>query len=273
MLLATWNVNSIRARIENVKEWLSQANPDLVMLQEIKAQTETFPFEELKALGYHAHIVGQKSYNGVAILSKEPVEVVLDYLPALTGGRDAVDEQARYLEVVYKGTHFSTIYLPNGNPINTEKFPYKLVWMERLNQRAKTLLADEKPFVFAGDFNVCPLDKDCYSPTRFKNDALLQPESRDLWHGLINLGLTEAFRVFDQRASQYSYWDYTGGSYDKDNGVRIDHFMLSPTVADRLVSCTIDRNPRAKEKASDHTPVLCEIIDVVEGQESLYAAA
>ncbi|MGB0844646.1 MAG: exodeoxyribonuclease III, partial [Alphaproteobacteria bacterium] len=187
--------------------------------------------------------------------------VVLDHLPTLTGERDDVDVQARYLEVEYEGTHYATIYLPNGNPINTEKFPYKLGWMERLKKRAEILLASETPFVFAGDFNVCPLDKDCYSPKRFANDALLQPESRDLWHGLVNLGLTDAFRVFDQRAQQYSYWDYTGGSYDKDNGVRIDHFLLSPQLADRLVSCTIDREPRAKIKASDHTPVLCEVLD------------
>lgn len=271
MLIATWNVNSIRARIENVKEWLTDAQPDLVMLQEIKAQTPTFPFDDLKELGYHAHIVGQKSYNGVAILSKDPVEVVLDHLPALAGGRDEDDPQARYLEVAYKGTHYATIYLPNGNPINTEKFPYKLGWMERLVARAETLLAEETPFVFAGDYNVCPLDKDCYSPTRFANDALLQPESRHLWHQLVNLGLTDAFRVFDQRASQYSYWDYTGGSYDKDNGVRIDHVLLSPAVADRLISCTIDRVPRAKQKASDHTPVLCELAEVENRQENPYA--
>lgn len=252
--IATYNVNSIRARLENVCDWLQDSGTDIVLVQEIKAQEETFPYAAIEELGYHVSIVGQKSYNGVAIFSKQPHTVTESRLPG-----DESDEQARYLEADVCGLRVATIYLPNGNPIDTDKFTYKLDWMRRLNAYAAGLLAQDVPFILGGDYNVCPLDKDCYSIKAMANDAQTQPESRDLWHQLQFMGLTDAFRVFDHREGQFSFWDYQAGAFQKDNGLRIDHLMLSPQVADHLQSCKIDTVPRGKPKASDHTPVVASI--------------
>ncbi|GAB5469118.1 MAG: exodeoxyribonuclease III [Rhodospirillales bacterium] len=252
--VATWNVNSIKARLANVTAWLSDAKPDIVLLQEVKCQEEGFPALELRALGYNSLVVGQKSYNGVAILSTAPMEERLRALPG-----DETDSQARYLEVETHGLLVATIYLPNGNPVASDKFGYKLAWMARLEAHAKALLAEEKPLILGGDYNVIPLAADCYDPQAWKGDALARPESRQAFRGLVNLGFTEAFRQVHPDRRAYSFWDYQGGAWQNDLGIRIDHLLLSPQAADRLDDCDIDKAPRGAEKASDHTPVWCRL--------------
>ena len=254
MKIATWNVNSINARIPRVTEWLSQASPDVALLQELKCVDEKFPRTEIEDLGYNIITHGQKSYNGVAILSKHPIEDVMIGLPG-----DDSDEQARYIEATINTVRVASIYLPNGNPYPGEKFDYKIGWMDRLIERVKYLLTLEEDFVLAGDYNVCPKDEDCYDMVRFANDALVQPESRDRFYTLLNLGLTDAFRAFTPSGRNYTYWDYQAGAWQKDNGVRIDHLLLSPTAADKVIKCEIDRTPRGKERPSDHTPIWCEL--------------
>ncbi len=254
MKIATWNVNSIKARLPRVLDWLAAAGPDVALLQEIKSVDETFPRTEIEDLGYNLAVHGQKTYNGVAILARQPIEDVLTGLPG-----DATDDQARYIEATVGTVRVASIYLPNGNPIDSDKFTYQLAWMERLIAHAKSLLALEERFVLGGDYNVCPTDDDCFDPVGFADDALCRPESRARFRELVYLGLTEAFRALHGDEIAYSYWDYQRGAWQKDHGVRIDHLLLSPQAADLLSDCGIDRSPRGKEKPSDHTPVWCEI--------------
>jgi len=251
---ATWNVNSIRARLPNLLEWLDQARPDVVMLQETKTVDEAFPRLEIEDRGYNVAVHGQKSYNGVAILSKDPLEDVEAGLPG-----DDDDAQARYLEATVGPVRFASIYLPNGNPIGTDRFSYKLGWMDRLIDRARALLALEMPVVLAGDYNVVPGDDDVHDPAAWADDALCQPESRSRFRQILNLGYMDAFRVFDDTPHRYSFWDYQGGAWHKDHGVRIDHLLVSPWATDRLLGAGIDTAPRGRPKASDHTPVWLEI--------------
>ncbi len=248
--VATWNVNSIKARLPNVLAWLTEFQPDVALLQEVKSVEETFPRLEIEDLGYNCAVAGQKSYNGVALLSKAPLEELLNHLPG-----DPQDEQARYLEATTFGLRVASIYLPNGNPIGSEKFPYKLAWLDRLIAHGRELLASEMPVVLGGDYNVAPTGDDVYDPEGFADDALCQPESRQKFRSLIHLGYTEAYRALHPEPHRYSFWDYQGGAWQKDNGLRIDHLLLSPQAADRLEACDIDRGPRGKAKASDHTPV------------------
>ena len=252
--IATWNVNSIKARLPNVLAWLKSAAPDVVLLQELKCQDEGFPRLEIEDLGYRVAVVGQKSYNGVALLSKEPLEDPVTRLPG-----DEADEQARYLEATTFGVRVASIYLPNGNPADSEKYPYKIGWMERLRAHAQFLLASEQPLVLGGDYNVIPAGEDCYDPAAWSKDALFLPQTRRQFHALLNLGLTEAFRALHPGLRAYSYWDYQANAWQADHGIRIDHLLLSPQAADRLVSCEIDKGPRGEQKASDHTPVICEL--------------
>ena len=254
MKIATWNVNSIKARLPRVLEWLAEAAPDVALLQETKTVDEGFPALEIEELGYNLAIAGQKSYNGVAILSKRPIEDVVTRLPG-----DDDDDQARYIEALIGDTRVASIYLPNGNPAPSEKFDYKLAWMERLYERVGELLQLDEPFVLGGDFNVCPTDDDVYDPAGWADDALCRPDSRQRFRAMMNLGLTDAFRAFNAAPGEYSFWDYTGGAWQKGFGLRIDHLLLSPETADRLVGAGIDRKPRGREKPSDHTPVWCEL--------------
>ncbi|NYZ14244.1 exodeoxyribonuclease III [Azospirillum sp. RWY-5-1] len=256
MRIATWNVNSAKARLPIVTEWLRSAAPDVALLQEIKCETAAFPAAVFEDLGYHVTAVGQKSYNGVAFLSKKPHEVVLTRLPG-----EEEDTQARYVEVDMNGLRIASLYLPNGNPVDTEKFAYKLRWMDRLYAHAARLLAEEVPFVLGGDYNIIPEPRDVFDPKAFANDALFRPESRAKFRALVNLGLTEAYRALHDDDHAYSFWDYQAGCWPRDKGLRIDHFLLSPQAADRLAACTIDRGPRGLEKASDHTPVIVELMD------------
>ena len=260
MRIATWNVNSIKARLPRVLEWLAAFQPDVALLQEIKCVDEAFPALEIGDAGYNIVTSGQKTYNGVAILSKHPIDVEHTELP----GNES-DLQARYIEAVVGDVRVASIYLPNGNPtrdedgVDSEKYRYKLSWMDRLRTHAENLLQIEEAFVLGGDYNICITDSDVYNPEGFADDALCRPESRKRFRAIVNLGLTNALRVFNTTPNTYSYWDYKAGAWQKDNGLLIDHLLLSPQAADRLTAAGIDRTPRGKEKPSDHTPVWCEL--------------
>jgi exodeoxyribonuclease III len=259
MKLATWNVNSIKVRLDAATAWLKEAVPDVVVLQEIKCQDDGFPKTAFEELGYNCAVHGQKTYNGVAILSKRPIE---DATPRLPGGDG--DDHSRYLEAVIPGdkgamVRIASIYAPNGNPIGTEKFTYKLSWLERLHTHAKGLLAQEEPLALMGDFNVIPEPDDCWDPRAWLGDALFQPESRAALRKLENLGLTDAFRACHAETHRYTFWDYQAGAWQKDHGIRIDHILLSPQAADRLKGAGIDKEVRGREKPSDHVPVWCEL--------------
>lgn len=254
MKIATWNVNSIRARLPRVLEWLDEFMPDVALLQEIKATDETFPALEIEDRGYNVEIHGQKNFNGVAILSKSPIEDVIRGLPS-----NEDDNQARYIEGFTCGLRVASIYLPNGNPVPGEKFNYKLRWMDCLHEHMQKTLALEEATVFGGDYNVIPTEEDVYDSSAWVDDALFRIESRNRFRRLLYLGLTDAYRVIHSEPHKYSFWDYQGGAWQKDFGIRIDHLLLSPQAVDRLQDCDIDRGPRGKEKASDHTPVWCEL--------------
>jgi exodeoxyribonuclease-3 len=253
--IASWNVNSVKARLPNLLAWLDEAQPDILCLQETKCPEPDFPLLEIKGLGYHVETTGQRTYNGVALLSKEPARDVVKGLP----GGDGSDEQARYIEASFGDIRVASIYLPNGNPVGTDKYPYKLAWMDRLGAHAETLLAREMPFVLAGDYNVCPTDDDVYDPVGWRGDALCLPDTRSRFRALMHRGLTDAFRVLHPEPHLYTFWDYQQGRWLRDEGLRIDHLLLSPQAADRLAACVIDKGPRGKEKASDHTPIWCEL--------------
>ena len=253
MKIATFNVNSVKARLGNLKDWLSEAEPDIACLQEIKCVDGAFPASEIEELGYNVAVHGQKTYNGVAILSRHPLEDVTAGLPG-----DKSDEQARYLEAVVSTddgvVRVASIYLPNGNG-GDEKYAYKLKWMDRLIKHARGLLEHEEPLVLAGDYNVIPTDDDVHDPAAWADDALFLPQTRAKFHELLNLGLTDAFRACHTEAHRYSFWDYQRGAWQKDNGIRIDHLLLSPQAVDRLTGSDIDRAVRGREKPSDHAPV------------------
>jgi exodeoxyribonuclease-3 len=256
--IATWNVNSVRQRISNLTSWLASAAPDIVCLQEIKCVDEAFPASEIEALGYNIATHGQKTFNGVALLSKLPFDEVIRGLPG-----EPEDVQARYIEAVVSvaggALRVASIYLPNGNPLGTEKFPYKLRWMQRLAAHAAELLTYEEPLVLAGDYNVIPEPEDARDPDLWRGDALFQPESRGAFRALKHLGLTDALRATTDAAGLYTFWDYQAGAWQRNNGIRIDHLLLSPQAADRLVQAGIDKDERARDKPSDHVPVWIEL--------------
>ncbi|MFN3859201.1 MAG: exodeoxyribonuclease III [Caulobacter sp.] len=254
MRIATWNVNSVNARLPTVLRWFEEAQPDVACLQEIKCIDEKFPREDFERLGYNVETHGQKTYNGVAILSKHPLEDVRRGLPGDDG-----DEQARFIEAVVGGpspVRVVGIYLPNGNPIGTEKFAYKLAWMDRLRAHAAGLLALEEPLVICGDYNVIPEEMDVERPSEWLNDALFQPESRGAFRALKNLGFSDAYMQVDGAPGGYTFWDYQAGAWPRNLGIRIDHHLLSPQAADRLAACDIHRDVRGWDKPSDHVPVM-----------------
>ncbi|HEY9236891.1 MULTISPECIES: exodeoxyribonuclease III [Phenylobacterium] len=257
MRIATWNVNSVNARLETVLRWFEEASPDVACLQEIKCVDEKFPTEAFERLGYNAAVHGQKTYNGVAILSKTPLEDVRKGLPGEDG-----DEHARYVEAVVSGARpvrVASIYLPNGNPIATEKFDYKLRWMARLNAHARELLAYEEPLALVGDYNVIPEARDAAHPENWLGDALFQPQSREAFRALKWLGLTEAYLQADGAPEAYTFWDYQAGAWQRNNGIRIDHALLSPQAADLLRGCEIHKHVRGWDKPSDHVPLVVEL--------------
>ena len=257
MKIATFNINGIKARFEGLSEWLTTSAPDVALLQEIKSVDENFPRTELEDLGYIVETHGQKSFNGVAILSKLPLEDVTRGLPG-----DDSDEQARWIEATVMGdkaVRVCGLYLPNGNPVPGPKYDYKLAWMERLKTRAEALLAAEEPAVMAGDYNIIPQDEDAAKPEAWREDALARPESRDAFRRILNLGFTEAFRACHPGPGHYSFWDYQRGAWDRNDGIRIDHHLLTPQAADLLQDCWIETDVRGREKPSDHTPVWIEL--------------
>ena len=252
MKIATWNVNSLKVRLPHLLDWLKKTEADIVLLQEIKGEASAFPEMELKAAGYHAICVGQKAYNGVAILSRTPIHVTLAALPG-----DAEDAQARYLEAETGGVTVASLYVPNGNPVESEKYPYKLRWLDRLYARARYLLASEKKVILGGDYNIIPQAEDCHDPALWRDDALFRLEVREKWRRLVNDGWTEAYRALHPEAkAAYSFWDYQNNAFLRDNGIRIDHLLLSPEAANGLKECHIDREPRGLTQPSDHTPVM-----------------
>ena len=263
--IASWNINGVKARLPVLLDWLKQAEPDIVALQEIKSVDEQFPRLEIEALGYHVETHGQKGFNGVALLSRSSPLEVMRGLPQVDGSPCPQDEdpQARYIEGVYgfgSGiVRVGGLYLPNGNPVDSEKFPYKLSWMQRLNAHAARCIALEEPFVLLGDYNIIPQGMDCHDPAVWSGDALFRPESREQFHHLLNLGLVDAVRATTSEASVYTFWDYQAGAWQKNNGIRIDHALLSPEAADRMTACSIDSHVRAWEKPSDHVPVIVEL--------------
>jgi len=257
MKIATFNINGIKARIEALPNWLDSAQPDVAVLQEIKSVDEAFPREIFEERGYNVETHGQKSFNGVAILSKLPLEDVTRGLPG-----DDTDEQARWIEATVvgkKALRICGLYLPNGNPAPGPKYDYKLAWMERLYHRARALMADEMPALMAGDYNIIPQAEDAATPSAWTKDALFLPQSRDAFRKIVNLGFTEAFRARVRGAGHYSFWDYQAGAWNRNDGIRIDHFLLTPSCADMMIDCQIDKDVRAGDKPSDHVPVWIEL--------------
>lgn len=257
MKIASFNINGIKARIEALPRWLEAATPDVVCLQEIKSQDESFPREIFEDLGYRVETHGQKSFNGVAILSRLPLEDVTRGLPG-----DDSDEQARWIEATVIGSRAVRVcglYLPNGNPAPGPKYDYKLAWMARMEARVRDLLTREEPLVFLGDYNVIPQREDAAKPDAWTEDALFLPPSRAAFRRILNLGLTEAICTRDPRPGLYTFWDYQANSWERGNGIRIDHLLLSPQAADLLEGAGIDKEVRAGDKPSDHVPVWVDL--------------
>jgi exodeoxyribonuclease III len=257
MKIATFNINGIKARIGALSDWLDEAQPDVALLQEIKSVDENFPAEHFEDKGYTVATHGQKGFNGVAILSKLPLEDVTHGLPG-----DDEDDQARWIEATVMGRQairLCGLYLPNGNPAPGPKYDYKLAWMERMKARAEALLAAEEPALMAGDYNVIPQDEDAARPEAWTADALALPETRAAFRRVLNLGFTEAFRARTQAPGHYSFWDYQAGAWNRNDGIRIDHILMTPQCADLMTDCGIDREIRGREKPSDHVPVWVEL--------------
>ncbi len=258
MKIASFNINGIKARIGALSDWLDEAQPDVTLLQEIKSVDEAFPREHFEDKGYTVETHGQKGFNGVAILSKLPLEDVSRGLP----GNDD-DDQARWIEATVVGDKTAVrvcgLYLPNGNPAPGPKYDYKLAWMDRLRKRAKDLLSLEEPALMAGDYNVIPQAIDAARPAAWEKDALFLPETRAAFRRILNLGFTEALRARSQAPGIYTFWDYQAGAWQRNDGIRIDHFLLTPQCADLLVDCQVDAHVRDREKPSDHVPIWVEL--------------
>jgi exodeoxyribonuclease III len=258
LCVATWNVNSIKQRLDNLVAWLAERQPDVVCLQETKCVDDAFPREPLEAVGYNVAIHGQKTFNGVAILSKLPFDEVTPRLPG-----DGGDDHARFMEAVISTARgvvrVASIYLPNGNPPDGDKYTYKLSWMDRLIHYAHERLALQEPLLLAGDFNVIPAGIDARNAAVWTNDALFLPRTRNKFRALCNLGLTDALRAASDAAGLYTFWDYQAGAWQKNDGIRIDHILLSPQAADRLAGIAVDKHVRGWEKPSDHVPVVAEL--------------
>ena len=251
MRIATWNVNGVRAREANVLAWLATENPDFLLMQEIKCETAAFP-PSFAAAGWHAAVAGQKGFNGVAILARAPLTIVHTALPGLPPD----DAQARYIEISSAGMHIGNLYLPNGNSGGDAGYAYKLAWMDALAAHAQTHLTAETPFLLAGDFNVCPEPVDCAAGALSPGDALLRPETVQRYWKMIWAGLTDAQRALKPEGPAYTFWDYQGGAFDRNRGIRIDFALLSPALAERLTDLQVDRAERNRATPSDHAPVV-----------------
>ena len=256
MKIATFNINGVKARAEGLGRWLDQSAPDVAVLQEIKSVDENFPREIIESRGYHLETHGQKGFNGVAVLAKQPLHDVVRGLPG-----DDTDEQARWIEATIgdSGLRICGLYLPNGNPVPGPKYNYKLAWMARMEQRVRTLMQTEQPLVFAGDYNVIPQPEDAARPAAWSEDALFLPQTRAAFRRLEALGLYDALRLRHPEPEIYSFWDYQAGAWPRNDGIRIDHLMLTAQAADRLTDAWVETAPRAWDKPSDHTPVWIDL--------------
>ena len=257
MKIVSWNVNSVRARINNIIDYINQAKPDILLVQEIKTQDENFPYENFKKIGYESHVYGQKSYNGVAIISKIEVKNI---------NKDFINDdlkQSRIItgEIIIKGKKINliNIYVPNGNPVETEKYDYKKNWLKKFISNIKKELTKNSNLIIAGDFNIIPEEIDVYNFKRYEKDALGKLEIRKKFRELINLGFKDVYRMINKKKQEYTFWDYFAGSWQKNYGMRIDHFLLSNNLLNNIVSIKINKNPRSKIKPSDHTPIELEI--------------
>lgn len=255
MRIATYNVNGVNGRLPVLLRWLEETKPDVACLQELKAPEEKFPLQAINDAGYNAIWHGQKSWNGVAILARD-MEIT-ERVRVLPG--DPEDVHSRYIEAVVNDIIIGCLYLPNGNPVDTPKFDYKLKWFDRLTKHAKKLLKEDMPVILTGDYNVMPTELDVYKPERWTNDALFRPETREAFHKLMAQGWTDAIRKLYPDEKIYTFWDYFRDAYGRDAGLRIDHFLLSPNIADRLKAAGVDRHVRGWEKSSDHGPVWIEL--------------
>ena len=258
MKISSWNVNSVRARLINILDYLNKDNPDILFLQEIKTENINFPSDEFKKIGYESFVFGQKSYNGVAFLSKIKIENVnLDFI------KDDL-KQSRVIsgdiQINKKKIKIINIYVPNGNPINTEKYEYKKKWLEKFLKSVKKTLSTEKNIIISGDFNIIPTEIDVYDYNKFDNDALYKIEIRKYFRELINYGFTDVFRQLKKNKQEYTFWDYMAGSWPKNYGMRIDHFLVTNNLIENIKNISINQKPRGKTKPSDHTPIELEII-------------
>ena len=261
MKITTWNVNSVNARIEHLIKFIKEDQSDIYMIQELKCTNESFPSQVIENLKYNCYVNGQKAWNGVALICKKNVTITNNKIP------NYIDENARFIETeielknIKQKIKLINIYLPNGNPIESEKFDYKLQWMEKFYIYIKTLVDNNTPIIIGGDFNVIPNDEDVYSPENFKNDACAHPLTRDFFRKLLNLGFTDTVKYFVNGNTNWTFWGYRGGNWQKGNGLRIDHFLTTPELTDLIKTINVNRDPRGWEKASDHTPVTLEFIN------------
>ena len=257
MKIVSWNVNSVRARIENIFNYIKESEPDILFLQEIKTQEATFPKDDFKKIGYKSYVFGQKSYNGVAFLSK------LKILNIDTNFINDKLKQSRIItgeiKIKSKKIKLINIYVPNGNPVNTEKYEYKKNWLNLFNKNIKKTLKNNSNIIISGDFNIIPEEIDVYDSTRYENDALFKLEIRKKYRELINLGFVDVYRHYNKSKQEYTFWDYFAGSWQKNYGMRIDHFVVSNNILENLKSININKKPRSKTKPSDHTPIELEI--------------
>ena len=253
MIITSWNVNSVRARIENIKEYLKKYNPDIVMMQEIKTQDETFPYDDFSALNYESHVFGQKSYNGVAIISKPKLEnIKVDLIKDKLKQSRIISAEVKYKK---KKIQVVNIYTPNGNPVDTEKYTYKKEWLDRLIKQLRVLSKINENIILGGDFNIIPSAEDVYNVKSFEDDALYRLEIRKKFREMINLGFHDAYRHINVDKEGYTFWDYMRGAWQKNNGMRIDHFLVSNSLLNIIKDVKINKDPRGKGKPSDHTPI------------------
>ena len=257
MIISSWNVNSVRARIENIKEYLKKFSPQILMMQEIKTPNETYPYEDLKSIKYENYVFGQKSYNGVAIISKEKLNnIENDILKDKNKQSRIISAEIKHKK---KTIILINIYTPNGNPVDTEKYSYKLYWLDSLIKKLKSLTKKNDNIIIGGDFNIIPSEEDVHNPENYKNDALFRLEVRKKFRELINLGFHDAYRYIHPDKEGYTFWDYTSGAWQKNNGMRIDHFLVSNSLINIVKNVNINKFPRGREKPSDHTPIEIEL--------------
>ena len=257
MIVSSWNVNSVRARIENIKEYIKKFSPDIIMMQEIKTPNETYPYDDIKSLKYENYVYGQKSYNGVAIISKKKLSnIQTDIFKDKNKQSRIISAELKHKN---KNINLINIYTPNGNPVDTEKYDYKIYWLDNFIKKIKSLSKQNENIIIAGDFNIIPSAENVHNPKNYENDALFRLEIRKKLRELVNLGFHDAFRYLHPEKEGYTFWDYTSGAWQKNNGMRIDHFLVSNSLINIIKDVKINKYPRGRNKPSDHTPIELEL--------------